>query len=98
MVQRFNDLPRPLRANVLMSRPFGQRPADTPLRSPTDVSDLVAFLKTLTDDRTAPARTPLGQKVKVAGINGRNFGQCLLMWRAQEELIVFQRTSIVVSN
>jgi len=62
VVQRFNDLPAPLRVNVLMSRPFGQRPGETPLLSQVDVADLVAFLKTLTDDRTAAPGSPLVKK------------------------------------
>lgn len=62
VVQRFNDLPVPLRSNVLLSTPFGQRPGAAPLLSPVDVADLVAFLKTLTDDRTAQAGTPLVKK------------------------------------
>lgn len=62
VVQRFNDLPVPLRTNVLMTKPFGQRPGGTPLLSATDVADLVAFLRTLTDDRTAPPGALLVKK------------------------------------
>lgn len=58
-VQKFNDLPASLRANVNMVRPFGLRPGDTPVLTAEDVADLVAFLRTLTDDRTAPSRSPL---------------------------------------
>lgn len=58
-VQKFNDLPVALHSNVNMTRPFGQRPGDVPILSAQDVSDLVAFLRTLTDDRTAPSGTPL---------------------------------------
>lgn len=62
VVQRFNDLPAPLRSNVLMSKPFGLRPGNTPVLSPADVADLVAFLKTLTDDRAAPQGSLLVKK------------------------------------
>ena len=58
-VQKFNDLPVAMHSNVNMTRPFGQRPGDVPILSAQDVADLVAFLRTLTDDRTAPSGTPL---------------------------------------
>lgn len=61
VVQKFDDLPAPLRTNVTMLRPFGLRPGDVPILSAEDVADLVAFLRTLTDDRTAPAGS---QRVK----------------------------------
>jgi cytochrome c peroxidase len=58
-VQKFNDLPASLRTNVSMVRPFGLRPGDAPILTAEDVADLVAFLRTLTDDRTAPSGSTL---------------------------------------
>ncbi len=49
----FNDLPLRLRGNVIPSAPFGLAPGSAPLLSTQDVSDLVAFLRTLTDDNPA---------------------------------------------
>lgn len=54
VIDRFNDLPEALRGNVLRDAPFGQRPGDAPRLGPADVADLVAFLRTLTDDATRP--------------------------------------------
>jgi cytochrome c peroxidase len=45
-VQKFDDLPAALRANVNMERPFG---TSVPTLSQADIDDLVAFLSTLTD-------------------------------------------------
>ena len=59
VVQRFDDLPLPLRANVTMVRPFGLRPGDAPILNAQDVADLVAFLRTLNDDLTAPSGSPV---------------------------------------
>jgi cytochrome c peroxidase len=59
VVQLFNDLPAPLRTNVTMMRPYGLRPGDPPILTAGDVDDLVAFLRTLTDDRTAASGSPL---------------------------------------
>lgn len=58
-LQKFNDLPSALRANVTMVRPFGLRPGDAPILNAQDVADLVAFLRTLTDDRTAASGSSL---------------------------------------
>jgi len=57
LFDKFNDLPPAYRNNVQRGRPFGGNPGDTPILSAQNVSDLVAFLQTLTDDRTAPARS-----------------------------------------
>jgi cytochrome c peroxidase len=54
VVQKFNDLPVAYQGNVLKTVPFGQQAGGRPLLSPQDLNDLVSFLKTLTDDRTAP--------------------------------------------
>ena len=53
-VDRFNDLPVNLRGNVIQTAPFGLQPGDPPRLTAADTADLVAFLRTLTDDRTAP--------------------------------------------
>ncbi len=55
---KFNDLPVAYRGNVLRTVPFGQQRGDSPLLSLQDVDDLVSFLKTLTDDRTAAPGSP----------------------------------------
>jgi cytochrome c peroxidase len=52
-VQRFNDLPPALRANVTHEPPFGTRTANEPPMNPREVSDLVCFLETLTDAHVA---------------------------------------------
>lgn len=53
-VDRFNDLPLNLRGNVIQTAPFGLQPGDPPRLTAADTADLVAFLRTLTDDQTAP--------------------------------------------
>jgi cytochrome c peroxidase len=53
----YDDLPFALRANVQQGAPFS-RGLPTPRLSPQDVTDLVAFLRTLSDDPTAPAGGP----------------------------------------
>jgi cytochrome c peroxidase len=53
-VQRFDDLPQVYQRNVTMRPPFGRQPGQTPALSPQDVSDIVAFLNTLTDGWQAP--------------------------------------------
>jgi cytochrome c peroxidase len=53
-VQKFNDLPAVYRGHVLRTAPFGQAAGAAPLLSAQNVADLVSFLQTLTDDRTAP--------------------------------------------
>ena len=45
----FNDLPLGLRANVTHRPPLDLHPGDRPRLTPGDVSDIVAFLGTLTD-------------------------------------------------
>jgi cytochrome c peroxidase len=46
---RFNDLPPPYRANVENDPPFGGHPGDPPPLSKSEIDDIVAFLRTLTD-------------------------------------------------
>jgi len=52
-VVKFNDLPANLRGNV----PVNRAPFNSNL-SAQEIDDIVAFLLTLTDDRTAPANLP----------------------------------------
>jgi cytochrome c peroxidase len=52
-VQKFDDLPEQYRDNVNMEPPFGGKPGDTPPLSASEIDDIVAFLKTLTDGYTA---------------------------------------------
>ena len=54
-VDLFDDLPVALRGNVVQTAPFGLAPGAAPRLSAQDVADLSAFLRTLTDDFTAPA-------------------------------------------
>jgi cytochrome c peroxidase len=53
VVVKFNDLPANLRGNV----PVNRAPFNSNL-SAQEIDDIVAFLLTLTDDRTAPANLP----------------------------------------
>jgi cytochrome c peroxidase len=57
-VQKFNDLPVVYRGNVVQTRPFGLPAGALPLLTSQDVDDIVAFLLTLTDDRTAAPGSP----------------------------------------
>lgn len=50
-VQRYNDLPAALRTNVQQGAPF-RRAGQVPAISPQDATDIVAFLRTLTDGYT----------------------------------------------
>jgi cytochrome c peroxidase len=52
VVQQFNDLPAAYRGNVTQQPPFGLRPGDAPRLSTQDVTDIVAFLRTLSDGYT----------------------------------------------
>lgn len=52
---KFNDLPLGFRGVVEQGAPFSPGPGGRPRLSPQDVADLVAFLRTLTDDLNAPA-------------------------------------------
>ncbi len=47
--RKFNDLPVPYADNVNTDPPFGGNPGDKPRLSADEISDLVAFLETLTD-------------------------------------------------
>jgi cytochrome c peroxidase len=48
-VEVFDDLPAALRQNVTHERPFGGKPGGRPALSKSEISDVIAFLKTLTD-------------------------------------------------
>ena len=48
-VIKFNDLPAPYRANVEKDPPFGGHPGDPLPLSKSEIDDIVAFLRTLTD-------------------------------------------------
>jgi cytochrome c peroxidase len=54
---KFNDLPQALRTNVIRTPPFDLAPGAPPRLTPQDVSDIAAFLHTLTDDFAAPSRS-----------------------------------------
>ena len=59
VVQKFNDLPAAYRNNVIRTAPFGQAVGAAPLLSAQNVADLVSFLQTLTDDRSAAPGNPM---------------------------------------
>ena len=48
-VQKFDDLPRRYWANLNTDPPFDREPGDKPALDETEISDVVAFLNTLTD-------------------------------------------------
>ena len=49
-VEQYDDLPVKFRANIdKTDAPFDRKPGDTPAMTQTDMADIVAFLKTLTD-------------------------------------------------
>lgn len=51
-VHKFDDLPRPYFENVNVEPPFDRKPGDPPALSEQEIDDIVAFLRTLTDDFT----------------------------------------------
>lgn len=55
-VQLYNDLPAALRTNVQRGAPF-RRAGQAPALTPQDATDIVAFLRTLTDGFTTAAAT-----------------------------------------
>lgn len=55
---KFNDMPLGYRGNVVQTPPFGTDRGGRPRLTAQDVSDLVAFLRTLTDDVNAPQGSP----------------------------------------
>lgn len=54
-VDKFDDLPPQYRANINTAPPFGGKPGDKPALTDSEVDDVVAFLKTLTDGYFDPA-------------------------------------------
>ena len=55
-IDRYNDLPRALRANIdVLDAPLDRKPGDKPALDDRDVADIVAFLGTLTDADVIPA-------------------------------------------
>jgi cytochrome c peroxidase len=48
-VQKFDDLPERYWANIESDPPFGGHPGDRPALSGSEINDLIAFLRTLTD-------------------------------------------------
>jgi cytochrome c peroxidase len=48
-VEKFDDLPAAFRDNVNMEPPFGPRPGNVSALSESEIDDVIAFLKTLTD-------------------------------------------------
>jgi cytochrome c peroxidase len=51
-VRKFDDLPAKYHGNINNEPPFGPRPGNEPVLSPSDIDDIVAFLRTLTDGYT----------------------------------------------
>lgn len=50
-VDKFNDLPPRLRGNVNVTEgPYNRKPGDAPALSDAEIDDVIAFLKTLTDN------------------------------------------------
>jgi cytochrome c peroxidase len=55
----FDDLPAELRGNVNREPPFGRKPGQAAMLNKSEISDLIAFLQTLTDADLEPkAPTP----------------------------------------
>ena len=48
-VQKYNDLPLAYQANLNTDPPFGRHPRATPALDDTEIEDVIAFLRTLTD-------------------------------------------------
>lgn len=72
-VRKFDDLPAQYQTNINFEPPFGRHPGEAPALSPQDVSDIVAFLRTLTDGynagapiATADNRPPVQRKAGAA--------------------------------
>jgi cytochrome c peroxidase len=48
-VRKFDDLPAEYQININFEPPFDRQPGDAPALSATEIADIVAFLRTLTD-------------------------------------------------
>jgi cytochrome c peroxidase len=55
-VDAFDDLPPAFRANVNREPPFGGKPGGAPALSKSEIRDVIAFLKTLTDADLLPKK------------------------------------------
>jgi cytochrome c peroxidase len=55
-VLRYDDLPQRYHGNVNTEPPFGGRAGSRPVLNDAEISDIVAFLKTLTDADLLPPR------------------------------------------
>jgi cytochrome c peroxidase len=67
-----NDLPTAYLANIISDRvPFNKKLNDAPALSETEINDVVAFLKTLSDD-TPPKANPSAPAQNPAGFAGFN--------------------------
>jgi len=53
-IAKFDDLPAEYVTNVNTDAPFGGKPGDRPALSPSEIDDIVAFLRTLTDGYSPP--------------------------------------------
>jgi cytochrome c peroxidase len=53
--RRFDDLPEKYQRNLNRTAPFGAKDGDKPALTESEIADVVAFLKTLTDGYVAPA-------------------------------------------
>jgi cytochrome c peroxidase len=49
-VQKFDDLPARYHGNVNVEPPFHRKPGEAPALDDDEITDVIAFLKTLTDD------------------------------------------------
>jgi len=56
-IDKYDDLPQAAKTNVNMDPPFDRHAGERPALSPSEIDDVVAFLKTLTDGYS-PTKTP----------------------------------------
>jgi cytochrome c peroxidase len=56
-VDKFDDLPTQYRGNINIEPPFDRRPGDKPALSDDEITDVIAFLKTLNDGYQAETKT-----------------------------------------
>ncbi len=61
--RRFDDLPKKYSDNLNQDAPFGAKPGDKPAMTEAEITDVVAFLKTLTDGYVVPG-TGAGASLK----------------------------------
>lgn len=53
-VRKYDDLPPQYHININVDPPFDRKPGDTPALSDSEIDDMIAFLKTLTDGYRQP--------------------------------------------